>query len=707
MAQNDWSFEYSANITVRMECSTQENVLGQVMWVPQPPRTLMFRHVNLLWFDGSERIIMMAKQGEEITVEVLDDDGDVSPREYDFFRQQTHNFAQSGAIAVNTTTKTATCEYNIGLSDTKERISNTFFDLDRLKNKAEYKKMLQGDDGVANVSFSVYTFYGKPADMTGILDWRSSFYLNGIEGFCFWTTRSANLGTRPSVAVEKGFYKIDDVYTNKISNKSTYSLNDLLTNKVYDSDNALLTMTVDVYQHDNVIELVPSVADESVIDVYTTMIVRTCNTLQWGIVSNANNSTIEKTLPIYKSIGSVSNTMTFSQKSIDTTMGYKVAGIAIEFHGNGVDIASYDNFAGFGLIRIVNGRVNTAAYSIDHQNIKLVLHEYGETPDDAEKNDEKNDDNTVSGDNPPSGNTPTDTSEIGINLLTTTYLLSKTQLNNLGNELWSANFMDNVLLLSNSPIENILSCKIFPTTFSGVAAALKVGNVTMLSGESVQKISASGLSKDTEAIAFPQLYNSFLDFEPFTQARIFIPFVGFQPLPVANFIGAQLSLRYVFDVVTGAVSVYLLRNGYIFDKYSGICAVDVPLTASNRAQVEVGQIQSAITGVAQLATGNIGGALSAGLAIATTPNHFNTRGNAGGYTSQYDPRQPYLIIDRPKAQSEISSYGKTVGFPCNLTKTLSSLTGFTSVHDIHLDDVPCLDSERQRLKAIMQKGFII
>lgn len=709
MSKEDWYFRYSANIKVRMECMTKEIVLGQIMWVPQPPRTLLFRNVNLLWFDGSERIIMLAKQGEEITVDVADydDENGVTPREYVFFRSGNHNFSQNGAITITQALTSATCEYNIGISDTKERITNTFFDFGRLKNKAQFKKMLKGEADVANLSFAAYTFYGKPADMTGVLDWESTFYLDGIEGFCFWTNKSSSAGKRPAVTIEKGFYKIDDTYLNKIRNKNTYSFNDLITNKVYDSDNALLTMTVDVYQHDNVMELVPSVADKSAIAIYSSMVVRTCNALQWETVSKANNVTIEKALPIYKSIGSISKTITFSQKSINETMGYKVAGIAIEFHGIGTDVENYDNFAGFGLVRIINARVNTAVYSSDHQNIKLVLHEYGEIPDGSTKEDEKNDNNDVHGDNPPSGHTPSDTSEIGVNLLTATYLLTKKQLNTLGNELWSPNFMNNVLMLSNSPIENILSCKIFPTTFSGVAAALKVGNVTMLNGENVQKISASGLSKDTGAINFPQLYNSFLDFEPFTQARIFIPFVGFQPLPVANFIGAQISLRYVFDVVTGAVSVYLLRNGQIFDKYSGICAVDVPLTASNRAQVEVGQIQSAITGVAQLATGNIGGALSAGLAIASTPNHFNTRGNAGGYTSQFDPRQPYIIIDRPKAQSEISSYGETNGFPCNLTKTLSTLKGFTSVHDIHLDDVPCLESERQELKSIMQKGFII
>ena len=354
-----------------------------------------------------------------------------------------------------------------------------------------------------------------------------------------------------------------------------------------------------------------------------------------------------------------------------------------------------------------DGYVADSGYVSDRLYISLTVHDKGLTPPEQKSDDEKNDNNEVSGDDPPSGHTPTSEKEVGLNLMTTTYLLSDAQLKEIGNELWSKNFMDNILMLSNSPIENILSCKIFPTTFSGIASSVKIGNVTMLNGATAQKISVSGLSKETGAITFPQKYGSFLDFAPFTNAKIFIPFVGFQPLPVASFIGAQLSLRYVFDVVTGAVTVYLLRNGSVFDKYSGICAVDVPITASNRAQVEVGQIQSAITAGAQLATGNIGGALSAGLAIASIPNHFNTRGNAGGYTSQYDPRQPYLIIDRPKAQSEITSYGKTSGFPCNLTKTISTLSGFTSVHDVHLDDVPCLESERKELKSIMQNGFVI
>lgn len=696
-----WNFIDSITLAIDVFSEKYVNVLGERRWVVNAKGTIRILNVNLAFYNGTDSIVLLSK-GNEIPRIVIGDDvnGLITP-----FRGVQY-YENTGLIGHSATSNSNYVEYiGVNGSVNREIITNDFFEATALKEKAKNKRVLKGEEDVFTIYSMPLVFLGRPTDTTAY-DWRTTFTIGSpSDKFAYWTISNSSQGTRPKVACEIDgtfkFGKLDDAYTNKIVTRNNYNLNDLIANKVYDSEDALSLVTVDVYQYNGLLTL-----DFSSTTDYIAEKVQAFGGLRWNDLLIKSNAEIEAEGSIYTS-RNFGSEVTFSQESINETMGFSVGVLAVSAHGIGTGVEDFTGFAGYGLIKIIAGSVSDANYNVDHTNIKIVLHDSGVLPPSVKPDDEKNDNNNVSGNNPPSGNTPSDTSEIGVNLLTTTYLLSKTQLNSLGNELWSANFMDNVLLLSNSPIENILSCKIFPTTFNGVAAALKVGNVTMLSGESVQKISATGLSKDTGAITFPQLYNSFLDYEPFTQARIFIPFVGFQPLPVANFIGAQLSLRYVFDVVTGAVSVYLLRNGYIFGKYSGICAVDVPLTASNRAQVEVGQIQSAITGVAQLATGNVGGALSAGLAIASTPNHFNTRGNAGGYTSQYDPRQPYLIIDRPKAQSEIASYGKTNGFPCNLTKTLSSLKGFTSVHDIHLDDVPCLESERQELKAIMQKGFII
>lgn len=706
-----WDFRSVFNIPVNIEIYDDINVLGQVKRMKVGSGYFLLRNVNCALIDiGS--IKMLSAKDTTISLEThiewindkysILDDGlkDILYGDGAYYLKKGVGYEENQDYWI-------CVAYVLG----GEKITNSFFHplwAQKLHEKGVYGLGNSGETSVAYMDFAITSWY-----ISG--DGGNSYHFPKEVHYKF----NKNLAMFKSTDVDNytvstaGYVPVDvkevdyigETFTQKVipSNKF-FTLNDIIGNRVVDTLDLRANTVFDVYFYNDIV------------DVYWKNDYYAGETIEvrgFNSASNFANATIDGVEQMGFNIFSYSwdNTHFTTTKSALKSLANFISDpiIALSSQGVGMKPSEQDFFAGWGAIKITDDGVSLVGYNADAQNIVIKIHEKGELPPDSKEgsDDEKNDGNDVDGDTPQSGNTPATEKEVGLNLLTTTYILSDTQLKEIGNELWSANFMENILMLSNSPIENILSCKIFPTTFNGVASAVKIGNVTMLNGATAKKISASGLSKETGAITFPQKYNSFLDFAPFTNAKIFIPFVGFQPLPVADFIGAQLSLRYVFDVVTGAVTVYILRNGAVFDKYSGICAVDVPITASNRAQVEVGQIQSAITAGAQLATGNIGGALSAGLAIATTPNHFNTRGNAGGYTSQFDPRQPYLIIDRPKAQSEISSYGKTNGFPCNLTKTLSTLKGFTSVHDIHLDDVPCLESERQELKAIMQNGFTI
>lgn len=701
MEENKWTFREVNNIRYEITAWRYEVVLGQSKKVVHYTGDVLIRNVNCAFFSGNNLWILGAVDKDcELDITGVDNifGGTVNFKFSNI--SANHGFMQlksgkwhaiykesGGAVTDRIITNTTTFPNNI----TAEKVANKKVEL----NAAESPIMK-----VYSASFCPMSYYNDKGERYTDMHTECTFK---IGAYCFKRTYDDNIYEFGNNIIEYGDAKsLDKTYPNNISSDLP-NLTDLMVNLLYDmTDEAQVTHFTGYFFNDMYsIYYSNDRLNKADVKGYSIEL-----RLSGDSLINATPEVIEKNTDLFKRVQYNSNpdyryvSFSFEEIKAHTNIIGNKCYVAIRCINPGI----YKGEWAIALVHKTKHYVY-AGYSKPYYYVTFKLS--GDDPPYYRKDDEKGDSNIVRGDTPPSGSTPSDPSEIGLNLLTTTYLLTKKQLNDLGNELWSPNFMKNVLMLSNSPIENVLSCKIFPATFSGVDSILKIGNVTMLSGQSVKKISATGLSKDTSAITFPQLYNSFLDFEPFTQARIFIPFVGFQPLPVANFIGAQLSLRYVFDVVTGAVSVYLLRNGNIFDKYSGICAVDVPLTASNRAQVEVGQIQSAITGVTQLATGNIGGALSTGLAIASTPNHFNTRGNAGGYTSQFDPRQPYLIIDRPKAQSEIASYGKTNGFPCNLTKTLSTLKGFTSVHDVHLDDVPCLESERQELKAIMQKGFVI
>ena len=692
-----WTFKETFNVKMELQYFANVNVLGQTKNVCICSGYLLFRNINLGLVGGPD-FWAVSTADEKVTVE-QHLDFSFGAASYETWSEQ--HYPNKGLSRYDDVRNYifgvwANTEWNVA-------VTNPFFDYGTLKNKAIEKKVIW--NGKDSVTFDLINYgFGS----LRVLDGNGNYMQQTKLLISFDTPTSGMYTLRKSFDFSGGgsIRKIDCPALNILSEAfpesyapNTADFRTIYVNRLYDSEDAAAVTKVNVYNYNDVITLTFDYPEN------TKNIGLRWNKLD---ISGVSNDDIYSVSHVFKTI-SAKNQITFTGEQLLDVYGGpgKSIYLYVSAYGVGNKPSEMDYFAGYGVVAINGNDAVAVSLSKFSQAITITLHEKGELPPDAETDDEKNDGNNVDGDTPPSGNTPTTEKEVGLNLMTTTYILSDTQLKEIGDELWSANFMDNILMLSNSPIENILSCKIFPTTFSGTASAVKIGNVTMLNGATAQKISASGLSKETGAITFPQKYNSFLDFAPFTNAKIFIPFVGFQPLPVANFIGAQLSLRYVFDVVTGAVTVYLLRNGSVFDKYSGICAVDVPITASNRAQVEVGQIQSAITAGAQLATGNIGGALSAGLAIASIPNHFNTRGNAGGYTSQYDPRKPYLIIDRPKAQSEITSYGKTNGFPCNLTKTLSTLSGFTSVHDVHLDDVPCLESERQELKAIMQKGFII
>lgn len=705
-----WDFRYSFNVPINVEIYDDVNVLGNILHLRIGIGNFLLRNVNSAAIDGAGVYMLSSKDSTislDTNIEWLNSGYIIKKEDIEKMLYKSGGYnVKKGVGYVEDTSKYIAITYRAS----GQSISNNFFKAaweQKLHEKGVYGTSTSGETEVEYMTFQISTFqisdnggekYHYPQEIRySIPKNLSLFKMTDIDDY------KINSASKITVDMSKVDF-IANTFTQKvIPSKQSYDLNDVIANRVIDTEDVRATTIFDVYFYNNLT------------DVYWKNDYYESNTIEvrgfnssGEFFTSTNDEVEEKGSNIFSYAWDNKHFTTTASalKEIANFIGNPI--IALSAQGVGMKPSEQDFFSGWGAIKVSDDGVELVGYNTGAQNISVIVHEKGETPPDisAGEDDEKNDDNKVNG-TPSKGHTPSSEKEVGLNLMTTTYIVSEKQLQEIGNELWSSNFMDNILMLSNSPIENILSCKIFPTTFSGTASAVKIGNVTMLNGATAQKIGSTGLSKETGSVSFSQKYNSFLDFAPFTSAKLFIPFVGFQPLPVASFIGAQLSLRYVFDVVTGAVSVYLLRNGYVFDKYSGICAVDVPITASNRAQVEVGQIQSALTAGAQLATGNVGGALSAGLAIASIPNHFNTRGNAGGYTSQFDPRQPYLIIDRPKAQSEITSYGKTSGFPCNLTKTLNTLSGFTSVHDIHLDDVPCLESERQELKAIMQKGFVI
>lgn len=297
----------------------------------------------------------------------------------------------------------------------------------------------------------------------------------------------------------------------------------------------------------------------------------------------------------------------------------------------------------------------------------------------------------------------TDGASNSVGVLTTTYAMTIERLNQLGGFLWGANIFDEFSLLNSNPIENIISCKNIPISLSGTDEIIHLGNVD--TGTNGAKVASNFSTLNVGQIALPTKYNSFLDFAPYTKITIYLPYIGFKEIDATIAIGKTLKVAYVADVITGGCIAQLFINGVRFYEFSGEMGVDIPITASNRAQVEASYISNAVGMGASLASGNITGAVDSVLASATAKYNYSSTDTPNPNCVASVNRTCYVIIERPTYQ-ELSQFNHTKGKMCNLSKTIGSLKGFTICDsNIDLKGICATEQEKQEISSILSSGF--
>lgn len=294
-------------------------------------------------------------------------------------------------------------------------------------------------------------------------------------------------------------------------------------------------------------------------------------------------------------------------------------------------------------------------------------------------------------------------------LLTSTYKVSVEQLHALGNFLWEDNFINNIKLLNTSPIENIVSCKAIPINIDGENSTIGLGNID--SGVSGMKISSNYLKKTIGSIDVPSIYNNFVDYE-YSSIDLYLPLIGtITDLNPREVVGYSITLKYCFDVVSGDCLAMLFNNRgggtNCIGVYKGNCGIDIPLTASNRAQIQAGYVSDVIGGTLSVASGHPFGAIMAGMNAITRQNVTKSSGSISGVTAQGLPKKAYLTIVENATQIP-SNYAETYGRPCNLTKKLKNLSGFTIVDkNIRLSNINCTYEEKEEIRKLLSEGVIL
>ena len=332
-------------------------------------------------------------------------------------------------------------------------------------------------------------------------------------------------------------------------------------------------------------------------------------------------------------------------------------------------------------------------------NLIIRIHKNNDS-EDAENDGYTNPDLPSDKDN---GETPIDT----VGLLTTTYVLTNDKLTNIANKLWDSSFIDNIKLVNNNPIENVCSVKMLPIKVSGEEKEVYIGNVNF--GINGEKISSnySPWYSERKTISLKSDLPIWANYAPFTKMSIYLPYIGYKELDVNRFMGRSIQVKYIVDVLTGMCKAVILNDLGKVISFDGNCGVDIPLTASNKAQHDFSYLQSIVGGIASVASKDVIGATMNVQNAISNPFTSQTSGCNTPTCSSNEGNVLALYIDYPHIQYP-STFAKEKGLPCNLSLVLKKCSGFTKVasNNIDLSGIPCLDEEKERLRNILTSGFI-
>lgn len=348
----------------------------------------------------------------------------------------------------------------------------------------------------------------------------------------------------------------------------------------------------------------------------------------------------------------------------------------------------------------------------------------------------------------------------GLNALSTglvsMYRMTAQQLQDFARVLWSDNLFDlsTWKKMFTDPMEAIINLAIQPLQLpeSGATNDIIVGNMSTDCAGNV--VSNPYQIVDFGSLNIKEYWGTFVDFSPYTNISIYLPYVGIRQLNVDDIMPGTIQLKAYCDGLTGSLVYHLYsvqRNAAghehrsILYSWAGECQYQIPFSATNMTRVvtAIGSAVMAVGGaIATVASGGAaapaagaatagagaGGAaagaaagsglstaleLSSGIAaggasLMGAKEQVQRGGAMSGNLGLFGVQYPYLIFQRPE-QSVPMSYNELVGKPSNVYDAIGSFEGLVKVLSVHVDNIgnQATASEKAEIERLLKIGVRI
>ena len=311
------------------------------------------------------------------------------------------------------------------------------------------------------------------------------------------------------------------------------------------------------------------------------------------------------------------------------------------------------------------------------------------------------------------------------------FVLNSNQVGQLADKLWGADdtffnrLVDGLALMGGNPIAGIIDLRLYPFDLRVIGAATGATQ-SIIIGRTDTEITAFTLDPAPVArvtlgsCKFMRYFKNFLDYEPYTTAEFYIPFVGKIPIPVVNFLGKELSVDMIIDYNTGACCAVIFADGLPVIYHNGVIGVSIQVTGDNAAAEAsstlnriIGAVGDVVGAAGSALTGDVGGAvrgatgaITNAFGAASTPIQYQTSGTATPQTALYLPKNPYLIIYSPEVIAP-PDYGHTVGYACEIDTALSAVSGFAVFSNFDTSGITATDEEKRMIKNYLESGVYL
>ena len=296
------------------------------------------------------------------------------------------------------------------------------------------------------------------------------------------------------------------------------------------------------------------------------------------------------------------------------------------------------------------------------------------------------------------------------------------QLNALASYMWSSLFdVATFKKLVNDPMSCILGLSIVPVNVpSGSAREITVGNI--VTTVSMNVATSQYVSVDCGTLNVNEYWGAYLDYAPHTKVSIYLPYCGTHDLDIDDVMGKAVHVVYHVDILTGGCVAFVKCGSSVLYSFTGTCATQVPISNNDfsntiKSLVDIGVAVGGTlaTGgmTAPLTAGTVGGALGQGAEMfaGSTINggmkpNVQKSGSMGSSIGLLGIQKPYLMLTRPR-QCVPKYQNEFTGYPAYITRTLSDVSGYTEIYNIHLDGISATESELNEIDSLLKSGVIL